>query len=400
MILILTGVVYEAIQKASNASTTNQFITDFAFSRKVVSNNNSNGVSGDFEDSRFDQNYLNLTNKIRQLEMEKLSYQRDKESFAQRFDFEQRKVADLSQALKKLKVENARFAKERINFEESFASEQIKYHALESKIESYILNNNYLLKKVNGLEEAIQIEKMLVDSMTEKFSNSQTHTKSIQTRVLNYEETVKTQQQKIFELESEIMISTTNSESLFKKLSDYEEIIKQLRIQIEIVIKKLEISRTDNDFLVQKLAMLTQTLRTYQSQIECLTNKLQSSKTVIASAHADLSRANGQISKYQAALSSCYTLNGELMTKVSGMSTVTQNLVTSDCSMNLINYPTDFGYNKSFGYGKTSSLLDNDAFLDFLHSNDENRGHGSAKTEEFTPYGVAGNGFTDTETKL
>lgn len=79
-------------------------------------------------------------------------------------------------------------------------------------------------------------------------------------------------------------------------------------------------------------------IMTTRFQIECLISKVQSSKTVIAQAHSDLSRANAQViffsfftavgvtvifsylkvSKYQAALSSCYILNGDLMTKVSG----------------------------------------------------------------------------------
>jgi len=248
----------------------------------------------------------------------------------------------------------------RVTFEERFSVEHRKFTDLEVRVKDFALNNSYLLKKVNSLEEAIRFEKLLVESIAEKLQSSQNFGNKLVTRVSNFEETIKMQQQKIFELEGDIMITNSSSEALLKKLTDYEDTIKHLRLQIETFVKKLEISSADNDFLVQKLSMLTQTLRTYQSQLECLNNKLQSAKIVIATSHADLSRANGQISKYQAALSSCYTLNGELMTKVSGLTVVAQNQIGSDCSLNLVNH-TGVSFTqslKSVGYGKTSTILE------------------------------------------
>ena len=353
-------------------------------------------INGVYEETRNEQNYSSLINKIRQLELEKLSYLRDKQSYEERLDFEQRKVSELSQQVKSLKIENSRFSKERISFEERFSSEHQKFTDLELKVRDFALNNSYLLKKVNSLEEAIRYEKLLVDSIAEKLSRSESFSKTLVTKVTNFEETIKTQQQRIFELESDIMVTTSNSESLLRKVADFEETIKHLRLQIETYIKKLEITSADNDFLVQKLSMLTQTLRNYQTQLECLNNKLQSAKIVIATSHSDLSRANGQISKYQEALSSCYTMNGKLMTKVSGLNVIAQNQIGSDCSLNLVNHNSGVNFTqsfKSFGYGKTSTYLDvtgSDAFF---------RTEGGPIYEEIQPYTVsqptpAVNGFT------
>jgi len=352
------GVVYEKIQKASNISSSlsARQISSEHYSRQTNAN-------GGFEEVRIEhnQNFSSLMAKIRQLELERAAYLRDKQSFEERLDFEQRKVSDLSQQVKRLKIENSRFLKERTTFEEKFSSEHQKFSDLELRIKDFAINNSYLLKKVTSLEEAIRYEKLLVESIAEKLQRSESFGKTLVTKVTNFEETIKTQQQRIFELEGEIMVTTSSSESLLRKVTDFEETIKHLRLQIETYVKKLEISSADNDFLVQKLAMLTQTLRNYQHQLECLGNKLQSAKIVIATSHADLSRANSQIAKYQQALSSCYTVNGELMTRVSGLAVVAQNQVGGECGLNLVSHNSLTGFtqsHKSIGYGKTSSFLE------------------------------------------
>ncbi|CRK90878.1 CLUMA_CG004568, isoform A [Clunio marinus] len=406
------GVVYEAIQKASNVSTTRQ-------SSVTTSKTSSKIVTGIYEDSRFEQNnYFNLVNKVRSLEMEKLSYQKDKQSYEQRIEFEQRKVSELSNQLKKLKIENARFSRDRESFDEKSTEEQRRFTELEIQNQELSINNGYLLKKCNSLEEAIRYEKLLLESINGRFSNSQASNKTLLTKIGDYEETMKIQQEKIFELESEIMISTSNSEALLKRVADYEETVKYLRLQIETILKKLEVSNADNEFLVQKLAMLTNSLRAYQIQIEGLTIKLQSSKTVIANAHAELSRANAQVSKYQAALSSCYVLNGKLMTKVSGMNSIAQHQSEVDYSLNLINYSKDMNFLKATTYGKTSTLLEMTGSDTFLVSDNAQpytvttpSADGqpySQQYEEITPYGgtqafqpfaaeVAVNGTGETE---
>lgn len=261
----------------------------------------------------------------------------------------------------KLKIENSRYSKESAAFEEKFSIEHQKFIELELKLKDFALNNSYLKTRVSSLEESIQHEKLIVESINKNFTSNQSYSQSLVTKVTNFEQTLRSREQRIFELESDIMISLSNSESLVKRVSDYEETIKHLRLQFETYVKKLEISNTDNDFLVQKLSILTQTLRTYQSQYECLTNKLQSAKTAIATSHTDLSRANVQISKYQAALSSCYTMNGELMTKVSGMNVIAQNQVGADCNFNMVNHTSGMNFSQSLqsiGYGKTSSFLE------------------------------------------
>lgn len=367
------GVVYEAIKKASNISSTRT--ESRQISTRVVSGGGTFETTTSIDNN---QNYLNLLERVRSLELENLAYRKDKQSYEIRLDFEQRKVAELSNQLKTLKTENARFSKERLSFEEKFTVEQRKHVDVESKIQEYVLNNSFLLKRVTSLEEAIRYEKLMVESISEKFARSQMHSKSLLTKVTDFEETIKTQQQRVFELESEIMITSSSSDSLLKKVSEYEDTIKHLRLQIETFVKKLEISGADNDFLIKKLAMLTQTLRSYQTQIECLFNNLQSSKTVIATAHSDLSRANAQVSKYQAALSTCYSVNGELMTKVSGLESVSRNHSGVECSLNLVNFSSDIAF-KSIGYGKTSSLLEMTGSDDFLRRRDEE--------QVATPYG-------------
>lgn len=374
-------------------------------STEYTSVSHKSTINGRFEESRSEQNYTSLANKIRQLEMEKLSYLNDKQSYEERLDFEQRKVLEMSHQLKRLRVENSRILKERLAHEENSAAEQQRLVDLELKVKEFSMNNSYMIKKLTNLEEAFRYEKLLVESISEKFSRSEMYGKTLLTKVSSLEETGRTQQQRIFELESEIMITASGSESLMKKLSDYEQIVKHLRLQMETFVKKLEISNADNDFLVQKLTLLTQTLRTYQGQLECLNNKLQSSKTVIASTHDSLSRATAQNSKYQAALSSCYVLNGELMTKVSAVTSVAQNQIGGDCALNLVDHFSGIAYEKSlktFGYGKTATIMEltgSDSYLNFLQNGEdataygvnysEAETNGVAHPEPFTPYSVS-----------
>lgn len=342
-----------AIYTSSDISSSNHFTSKTYTSKKIM--------NGHFVEEKSEQNYLSLIAKIRQLEAEKLSYLREKETFEERLEFELRKVSELSLHVKQLKIENSLYSKESSAFEEKFSIEQQKFIELELKVKDFALTNSYLMEKVSTLEESISYEKLIVESISKSFSSNQSYSQSLVTKVANFEETLRSKEQRIFELESDIMISSSNSESLLKRVTDYEETIKHLRLQFETYVKKLEISNTDNDFLVQKLSILTQTLRTYQSQFECLTNKLQSAKTAIATSHTDLSRANVQISKYQAALSSCYSMNGELMTKVSGMNVMAQNQVGADCSLNLVNHTSGMSFSqsmKSIGYGKTSTFLE------------------------------------------
>lgn len=379
-----TGVVHEALKKASNISSSR------TETRQVVTRVINGGSFIQETSSQVDlQTYHNLVERIRRLEMENFSYLKDKQSYEQRLEFEQRKVTDLSNQLKTLKIENARFSKERLTFEEKFTLEQRKSIDVDVKIQEYMLNNSFLLKRVTALEEAIRYEKLAAEGVTEKYTRTQMYSKSLLTKVTDYEETIKTYQQRIFELESDISITSTSSESLTKRVAEYDDTIKQLRLQIETYAKKLEISGADNDFLVKKLAMLTQTLRNYQTQIECLFNNLQSSKTVIATAHADLARANAQVSKYQAALSTCYTVNGELMTRVSGLESSSKYHTGVECTLNLVNVASHIS-STSIGYGRTSTLLEMIGSDDFLGLKEEQKatayGAQHEEIQSFTPF--------------
>lgn len=369
------GVVYEAIQKASNVSAKNR--EERIYTRTTIINGTSNGTH---EELKIEQDhYVNLLNRIRTLEMEKISFQKDKENL----EFERRKVFDLSSLLKKLKIENARLSKERGGFEEMFSSEQRKFISIDLKNQEFSLNNSFLMKRITALEEALRYEKLLSESMSDKWTSSQSYNKSLFAKVSGFEDTIKIQQEKIFELESEIMISSSNSETLLRKIATYEETIRTLRLQVETILKKLQISTADNDFLVQKLTLLTQTMRNYQTQIECLLTKLQTSKTVIANAHAELSRANAQVSKYQAALASVYVVNGDLMTKVAGMASVAQHQSGVDCSLNLVNIASDFGLR--IGVRKTISMLDatgSDSFLNPGSEDVQTQPYPSFQTQE------------------
>lgn len=304
--------------------------------------------------SHSDNSYLE--SKIRQLEADKFSISNDKKTLEEQLKLEKRKVHNLSEILKNFKIENDESFKTKITFEEKYSIQQQQYTRLEVNYKELEHNNSYLLKKVKALEEALSTEKRLHEIISEKFFSSQTYIKSLLVKVSTFKETIKIHQHKIFELESEILVSSTSSETMLKHVSDYERNIKHLRLQMESLAKKLEISCADNEFLVEKLSMLTKSLRTYQSQIDCLTSKLQSSKVVIGSAHAELSRSNTQVSKYQAALSSCYFLNGELMTKLSSTNLLAQNQVGGDCSLNLISYSSDIGFGKKGS--KSSSFIE------------------------------------------
>lgn len=379
--------VYETIKKASNFprqvshQSTQQLSSGF-FSTQTITNG--------FEKAASDNSHL--LSKIRQLELEKLSLSKNQQSYEESVHNQQLRINELSFQLKKLRVENLQLSKNQANVEQRFDNEQRKFSILEMKLNEAKIENSFLLKRITSLEDATKFESQMVDSYSEKSASSEAYSKTLLTKITSFEATNRTLQNRVFELESEISMTTSNSETLLKRVADYEAIIKNLRLQLETYIKKLELSKNDNDFMVQKLTMMANSLRKYQTQIECLSNKLQESKTVIASTHADLARANVQVANYQAAVSSCYLLNGELMTKVAAMNVSAQNQVGSDCSFNLVNHSStgfSVGHSiKAIGYGRTASLLEltgsdltvpNEGFMPFVP-------YGGLTKEKFTPF--------------
>jgi chromosome segregation ATPase len=334
--------------------------------------------------------YFEMLNKIQTLELELASYKHDREAYENRIDFEQKRVEDLSNRLQQLRLENSTLSKERITWEERITTETTLVTEMESKLQGVLVDNAFLLKKVSDLEEALKYEKYQITLFNERYQRDISSGGSLQSKIKDLEETVRKQQQRILELEGALENINNGSDSLTIKIKTYEVSIQNLKSQIDSLVKKLQSANGDNDFLVKKLTLLTQSLKAYQAQLEAMSRKLQSSKIIIATANAELGRANAQISKYQAALSQCYILNGELMTKVSGFSTMTQFQGQFDSRFDILNLSRELSLDvtaaKSIGFNNTSTLMEaagSDSYVSFVRENGTDSESGSQVTTSF-----------------
>lgn len=331
------------------------------------------------------QRYFEMLNKIQTLELELASYKHDREAYENRIDFEQKRVEDLSNRLQALRLENSTLAKERIAWEERITTETTLVTEMETKLQGVLVDNAFLLKKVSSLEEALKYERYQIGLLNDKYQRDLASGGSLQIKIKNFEETVRQQQQRILELEGALDNINNGSDSLTQQVKAYEISIQNLRAQIDGLLKKLQSSNADNEFLAKKLAMLTQSLKTYQAQLEAMSRRLQNSRIVIATTNAELGRATGQLSKYQAALSQCYILNGELMTKVSGFSTMTAFQGQFDSNFDILNLSRDFtvggtSTTKTITFNNTSALLEaagSDSYVSFVKENGTDSESGS-----------------------
>jgi chromosome segregation ATPase len=234
--------------------------------------------------------------------------------------------------IQELRSENSIYVRERTAFEERVASEGSRESELELKLQDILNENMFLLRKISVLENTLKSERYQMQDFSEKFKSS-LNKSSTGVDNKNLEE----RQQLIFELQSLLESNTADAESLKSQISNYENIIENQKIRIESILKKFQDSNADNEFLIKKIGLLSQTLRNYQFEIESMTGKLRNAKTIIAQLHAELARGNSTLANYQAALASAYLLNGELMTKIMGFSTLIQFQTTSDSKLDLLN---------------------------------------------------------------
>jgi hypothetical protein len=325
------------------------------------------------------QIYFEMMNKIQTLELELATHKHEREAYENRIDFEQKRVEDLSSKLKALRLENSTLTKERTVYEERITTESKMSIEMESKLQGILVDNSYLLKKVTSLEEALKYERYQMATFNDKYRHDISSSGSVQMKIKNFEETIRKQQQRVLELESIIESTNSNSTSLTQQIKTYENTTQSMKVQMESMLKKLQSSNADNEFLVKKLSLLTQSLKNYQFQMEAMSRKLQSSKMIIASVHAEMSKSNAQISKYQAALSSCYVLNGELMTKLSGFNSMSQFQGSFDSKFDILNLNTELSSttttSKSISFSATSSILEaagSDSYMEFFKANHEN----------------------------
>ncbi|XP_037043717.1 uncharacterized protein LOC119079748 isoform X1 [Bradysia coprophila] len=331
------------------------------------------------------QRYFEMLNRIQTLELELDSYKHDREAYENRIDFEQKRVEDLSNRLQALRLENSTLAKERIAWEERITTETSLVTEMETKLQGVLVDNAFLLKKISSLEEALKYERYQISLLNDKYQRDIASGGSLQIKIKNFEETVRQQQRRILELEGALDNINNGSDSLTQQVKAYEISIQNLRAQIDGLVKKLQSSNADNEFLVKKLAMLTQSLKTYQAQLEAMSRRLQNSRIVIATTNAELGRATGQLSKYQAALSQCYILNGELMTKVSGFSTMTAFQGQFDSNYDILNLSRDLSVGatsstKTITFNSTSALLEaagSDSYVSFVKENGTDSENGS-----------------------
>ncbi|KAJ6647135.1 Peripheral-type benzodiazepine receptor-associated protein 1 [Pseudolycoriella hygida] len=330
------------------------------------------------EQSFNQQRYFEMLNRIQTLELELQTQKHERIELENRVQFEQGRVEDLSNKLKALRVHNLTLVKERTIFEERITTESTNTQEIQSKLDGVLIDNAFLLKKVSTLEEELKYERYQIGVINDRNQREGLTGSAVQTKIKNFEETIRTQQQRILELESTIENTNTGRDSLTQQIKSYETTIQNMKIQMESIIKKLQGSSGENDFLAQKLSLLTQNLSSYQFQLEEMSKKLQNSRKIIASAHADLARANAQVSKYQSALSSCYILNGELMTKMSGMSSMSQFQGVYDSRFDILNLSREFSVGttkKSISFSSTSSLMEaagSDSYVQMVKSTQEN----------------------------
>lgn len=247
---------------------------------------------------------------------------------------------------------------------------------METKLQGVLVDNAFLLKKVASLEEALKYERYQITLFNEKYQRDIAAGGTLQVKIRNFEETIRNQQQRILELEGQLENINNGSDSLSAQVKAYEISIQNLRSQIDGLVKKLQSANGDNEFLVKKLALLTQSLKAYQNQLEAMSRRLQNARMVIATANGELGKANAQISRYQTALSQCYILNGELMTKVSGFSTMSAFQGQFDSKFDILNLSRDLSLgssvSKTITFNNTSALLEaagSDSYVSFTREN-------------------------------
>jgi chromosome segregation ATPase len=344
------------------------------------------------------QKVLELQNRIQSLELELANYKNDRQNYENRISFEQKRISDLNNKLQAMRVENSVYIRERTTFEEKMSSDNSKVNDLELRFQDILNENTFLLKKISGLEETLKSERYQMEIYIEKFKSSLS-TGNAGGSNKGFEERVKIQQQRIFELESLIENGNADADSFRSQLSSYESTIEHQKMQVDSLLKKLQGSNADNEFLVRKLGLLTQTLRNYQFEIESMSGQLQNAKAIISSLHAELARANAALAKYQAAMGSAYMLNGELMTKVSGFSTMSQMQSSTDSKLDILglNMSSMKSSSKSLTYN-TSALLEatgSETFLKFIRATSTDSESGNVAFQplgpepintEFTPF--------------
>ncbi|KAG5679322.1 hypothetical protein PVAND_008895 [Polypedilum vanderplanki] len=335
------------------------------------------------------QKFFELQNKIQTLELELANYKNERKNYEQRISFEQKRVQDLSKQIQSMKIENSVFTSERSTYEERIVEGNSKLSDLELRLQDVLNENSFLLKKITTLEETLKSERYQMEIYTEKYKSSQSSPGNMMAKIKSFEERIKSQQQRIFELESIIENSNADSDSLKSQLTSYESTIEHQKIQVESILKKLQAANADNEFLVKKLALLTQTLRNYQFEMESMTAQLQNAKAIIASLHTELARSNGQLSKYQAALSNSYVLNGELMTKVSGLNTLSQYSSSTESKFDILQMSLSSmeANAKAYTYN-TPSLLEatnSETFTKYLKVQSSE----TSSENGFTPYKVS-----------
>lgn len=343
------------------------------------------------ESSYNQQKFLELQNKIQSLELELSNYKNDRKNYEARIAYEQKRVQEMGEKVQGLRFEKSSIIQERSTFEERLSFESSKINDLEIKLRDYINENELLLKKVSNLEETLRSERYQLETYSEKFRNSQT-SGSGPSRMKSFEEKVKSQQQRIFELELLIETVNADTDSFKSQLTSYESTIDHQKIQIDSVLKKLQNANADNEFLVKKLSLLQQSLSNYKFEIESMTSKLQNAKGLIAQLTGELARANGQLAKFQAALSNSYILNGELMTKVSGLSSLSQYQSSFDSKFDIlgVNLNSIEASSKAYSYN-TPSLLEatgSDTYMRYIRASStgsEKEVNGDVETG-FTPY--------------
>lgn len=317
------------------------------------------------------QKLLEMQNRIQTLELELSNYRNERGSFEQRISFEQKRVIDLSAKIQSLRSENEMFRRERIVFEEKTSQEGSKISQLQLNLEDKINENALLLAKVTHLEETLKSERYSMEIYSEKFKSSLNASGRGGNNGL--EDRIRSQQQRIYELESLIEGGSAETESLQSQLSSYESTIELQKMQVDNILKKFHGANADNEFLVKKLHLLSQTLSRYQFEVETMSGQLQNAKAIISQLHGELARANAAVAKYQAAMASAYMLNGELMTKVTSFSTLTQYQSSSESKLDILGLNMsriEASSKQAVGY-KTSELLEatgSETYLKFIKS--------------------------------
>ncbi|CAG9800939.1 unnamed protein product [Chironomus riparius] len=343
------------------------------------------------ENSFNQQKFLELQNRIQSLELELSNYKNDRKNYEARIAYEQKRVQEMSEKVQGLRFEKSTIIQERSSFEERLSFESTKINDLELKLRDYINENELLLKKVSNLEDTLRSERYQLETYSEKFRSIQTGGNG-GSRMKTFEEKVKSQQQRIFELELLIETVNADTDSFKSQLTSYESTIDHQKIQIESILKKMQNANADNEFLVKKLSLLQQTLSNYKYEIESMTGQLQNAKGLIAQLTAELARANGQLAKFQAALSNSYILNGELMTKVSGLSSLSQYQSSFDSKFDMlsVNLNSIEASSKAYTYN-TPSLLEatgSETYMRYIRasSSGSEREVNSDVETGFTPY--------------